>query len=203
MGKGSIGIFDSGFGGLSVWRYLVNDIPNKRMVYLADSGYCPYGHRSYDDIRDRTRSIVDFLIDQFSVKIVVVACNTATAAAIDFLRDHYSIPLVGMEPAIKPAALQTQSKVVGVLATEGTFNGRLFRQTSEKYANGIKMLIQPGHGLVEFIEQGITSGNEVESLLQKYISPMVEQGADNLVLGCTHYPFLAPTIEKLFPKLIL
>ncbi len=199
----NIGVFDSGLGGLSVFRHLITDLPNAQLIYVADSAYCPYGTRTFEQIQQRTKKIVDFLIETYSVSLVVVACNTATAAAIDFLRSTYTIPFVGIEPAIKPAALKTLSKVIGVLATEGTFNGRLFKQTTERYTNGIKTIIQPGYGLVELVEKGIVAGPEVENLLNQYISPMVEQGADILVLGCTHYPFLSNTIGKLFPNLIL
>ncbi len=201
MNSSPIGVIDSGFGGLSVLRYLLSDLPNEDFVYIADSGFCPYGRRSFDEIRQRVFSIVDFLISEHNVKLVVVACNTATAAAIDSLREKYSIPFVGMEPAIKPAALSSKSKVVGVLATEGTFNGRLFKQTCEKFANDVKVVVRAGNGLVELIEDGQTDGEEIDSLLNEYLAPMVEENVDLLVLGCTHFPFLQPAIEHKFPNL--
>ncbi|HOG19929.1 MAG TPA: glutamate racemase [Salinivirgaceae bacterium] len=198
-----VGVIDSGMGGLSVLRHLITDMQQESFVYFADSSFCPYGQKEFKEIRQRLKKIVDFLIETYSVKTVVVACNTATAASIDFLRESYTIPFVGMEPAIKPAALSTKSKVIGVLATEGTFNGRLFKQTREKFTSGIKVNIQAGNGLVELIESGITEGSEIEKLLIKYISPMINENADLIVLGCTHFPFLQKTINKLFPQIEL
>lgn len=201
--KFPIGVIDSGLGGLSVLRYLLADMPNENFVYFADSEFCPYGRRQFNEIRERVVAIVRYLIRKHNVKLIVVACNTATAAAIDHLREKFEIPFIGMEPAIKQAALNTKTGVVGVLATEGTFNGRLFKQTSEKYASEIQVIIQNGNGLVEFVENGITAGDEIEKLLLQYITPAVKSGADLLVLGCTHYPFLSGTITKLFPKLTI
>ena len=198
-----VGVIDSGLVGLSVLRHLINDLQSEDFIYFADSSYCPYGKRSFEEIQKRSCLIVDELINNYDVKLIVVACNTITAAAIDLLRAKYSIPFVGMEPAIKPAALNTKTGVIGVLATEGTFNGRLFKETQEKYASDIKVIIRAGNGLVELIEKGITSGNEIESLLNNYIQPMTEQGADLLVLGCTHYPFLTDTVNKMFPNLLI
>ena len=196
-----IGVIDSGFGGLSVLRHLLVDLPDENFVYFADNDFCPYGRRRFEEIQDRICFIVDYLIREYNVKLIVVACNTATAAAIDLLREKFNIPFIGMEPAIKPAALNTKTGIIGVLATEGTFNGRLFKQTKQKYASDIQVIIKAGNGLVELVEKGITTGNEVEELLYQYITPMVKTGADLLVLGCTHYPFLSETIIKLFPTL--
>jgi glutamate racemase len=201
MNNNPVGVIDSGFGGLSVLRHLIKDLPQETFIYFADSAFCPYGRKTFDEIQKRMVSIVDFLIREHRVKLIVVACNTATAAAIDALREKYNLPFVGMEPAIKPAALSTKSKVVGVLATEGTFNGRLFKQTCEKFASDVKVIIRAGNGLVELIEKGKISGEEIECLLQEYIAPMERENADLLVLGCTHFPFLQGTLEKLFPKI--
>ena len=194
-----IGVIDSGLGGLSILRHLTNDLPCEGFVYFADSIFCPYGKRNFHEIRGRAFLIVEYLLNIYNVKLVVVACNTLTAAAIDELRAKYSIPFVGMEPAIKPAALNTKTGVIGVLATEGTFNGKLFKQTQEKYASDIKVIVQAGNGLVELIEKGITDGYDIERLLNKYLKPMKNSGVDLLALGCTHYPFLLETINKMYP----
>ncbi|MDR1349031.1 MAG: glutamate racemase [Prevotellaceae bacterium] len=191
-----IGIFDSGVGGISVWKELYALMPNQDFVYVADSAYCPYGRKSTDEIIERAKKISEFLINR-NADIVVVACNTATAATIEYLRSYFSVPFVGMEPAIKPAAIQSKSGVVGVLATAGTFKGSLYLNTLTKFASNVKVIEQAGDGLVELVESGNTHGHEVELLLQKYIEPVIDAGADNLVLGCTHYPFLADTIRKI------
>ena len=191
-----VGIFDSGIGGISVWKELYGLLPNRDFIYVADSIHCPYGRKSPEEIIERAEEISRFLIDK-KVKIIVVACNTATAAAIDYLRSHFSIPFVGMEPAIKPAALESKSGVVGVLATAGTFRGSLYLNTLNKFAANVTVIEQIGDGLVELVEAGKTSGSEVESLLHKYINPMLAANADKIVLGCTHYPFLTDAIRKI------
>ncbi|MDR1984898.1 MAG: glutamate racemase [Prevotellaceae bacterium] len=191
-----IGIFDSGVGGISVWKELYGLMPNQDFIYVADSANCPYGRKSASEIIERAKKISEFLINK-NADIIVVACNTATAAAIKYLRMHFSVPFVGMEPAIKPAALKSKSGIVGVLATAGTFKGSLYLDTLTKFASNIKVIEQTGDGLVELVENGKISGEETELLLQKYINPMIDAGADNLVLGCTHYPFLAETIKKI------
>lgn len=203
MNNSPIGVIDSGIGGLSVLKYLLATHENEHFVYFADSAYCPYGRKEYHELQHRVIKIVDFLINKHNVKLVVVACNTATAAAIDTLRATFKIPFVGMEPAIKPAALSTISKVIGVLATEGTFNGRLFKETTERFASEIKVIVQAGNGLVELIERDETDGEEIKKLLLRYITPMIEANADLLVLGCTHFPFLETTISQLFPEIEL
>jgi len=191
-----IGIFDSGVGGISVWKELYSLMPNSNFIYVGDSAHCPYGRKSFDEITARVHKISEFLIEK-NVDIIVVACNTVTAAAIEYLRSHFSIPFVGMEPAIKPAALESKTGVVGVLATAGTFKGSLYLNTLTRFASDIKVIEQVGNGLVEFVESGQTSGSEVETLLHKYIDPIVEARADKLVLGCTHYPFLIDAIKKI------
>lgn len=191
-----IGVFDSGVGGLSVWRELVKVMPNEDIIYVADSANCPYGNKSQEEVIALSNRIVSFLVNQ-GCKLVVVACNTATAAAIDYLRQHYSIPFVGMEPAVKPAALSSKTGVVGILATAGTFKGRLFNETKERFASDVKVIEQVGEGLVDTVENGATDSVKTKQLLQSYIQPMLDAGVDHLVLGCTHYPFLIPQIKEI------
>ena len=194
----AIGVFDSSAGGLSVLQELLRDHPEESFVYFGDSANCPYGSKPHEEIIRRSSEIVDFLISQ-NCKIIVVACNTATAAAIDWLRGNYSIPFIGMEPATKPAALNTKTKSIGVLATAGTFKGRLYVETSHKYASDVNVCYQVGEGLVELVENDKSSTAEAESLLAKYIKPMLDCNIDQLVLGCTHYPFFIPLLKKILP----
>ena len=191
-----IGVFDSGVGGLSVWQELVKLLPCEEYVYVSDSGYCPYGPKPKEYIVERAKRITEFFIDK-GADIVVVACNTATAAAIEVLRSSFDIPFVGMEPAVKPAALQSESGVIGVLATKGTLKGELYLKTLHKFASNTKVIEQVGTGLVELVEQGKTETDEAITLLRQYISPMIESGADHIVLGCTHYPFLTNSIRSI------
>lgn len=191
-----IGIFDSGVGGLSVWRELVKILPDERYVYVSDNGYCPYGPKPKSYIIERAKCITEFLIES-GADIIVVACNTATAAAIETLRKLYKIPFVGMEPAVKPAALNSASGVIGVLATQGTFKGELYLRTLHKFASNTKVIEQIGTGLVELVETDIADTPQAESLLRKYIQPMIDAGADHIVLGCTHYPFLEKAIRNI------
>lgn len=192
-----IGVFDSGAGGLSVWKELVKIMPSEDYFYISDAAYCPYGRKSKEMILERASAITRFLIER-GAEIIVVACNTATAAAIDGLRQSFDIPFVGMEPAVKPAAALTKTGVIGVLATHGTLQGSLYKATSEKYARRkeVKIIEEVGDGLVELVEGGDTQSPEAEALVKKYIDPMIEAGADCVVLGCTHYPFLEPIIRK-------
>lgn len=196
MSNAPIGIFDSGVGGLSVWKEVKKLLPNENIIYLADSKNCPYGEKPAHEIIDYSIKNTEFLLSK-KCKIIVVACNTATASAIDTLRKKYSIPFVGMEPAIKPAALHTKTGKIGILATTGTFNGRLFKQTSSKYANNIETIIQAGNGLVELVELNKQNSDEAYQLISKYVLPMQKLGIDKLVLGCTHYPFFKTIIEKI------
>ena len=196
MSSAPIGLFDSGIGGLSVWHEVTRLLPNERTVYYADTAYCPYGPKTREEIIARAVHITNFLLAK-QAKLIVVACNTATAAAIDELRKQYKVLFVGMEPAVKPAALLSKSGVVGVLATRGTFNGRLYHETAERYAANTIIIEQCGDGLVELIEAEKTDTPEMETLLHKYIDPMLEAGADHIVLGCTHYSFLIPAIRKI------
>lgn len=194
-----IGVFDSGVGGLTVLSELVKIKPSHSYIYFADNANCPYGSKSHNEIIRLSEQVTKFLISK-GCNIIVIACNTATAAAIDYLRANYSIPFIGMEPAVKPAALNTKTNSIGVLATAGTFNGRLYRETSSKYAAGIKVNYQIGEGLVELVEQGKSQSSEAKELLMTYISPMLAENVDHLVLGCTHYPFFIPLLAKLLPS---
>ena len=191
-----IGVYDSGVGGLSVWRELVKLMPDEDYVYFSDAAHCPYGPKDPSYVVERACAVTDFLIDK-GCSLIVVACNTATAAAISYLRSHYDIPFVGMEPAIKPAILHSRSGVVGVLATAGTFKGKLYLNTLARFSGNVKVIQRVGEGLVETVEKGVLDGPEVEALVRRCIDPMLEAGADHIVLGCTHYPFLQPVIERL------
>ena len=196
MNSNPIGIFDSGLGGLTVWHEVRRQLPNEDIIYFADSLNCPYGYKTADEIVRLARNIVDGMMAE-GCKLIVVACNTATAAAIDELRKSYPIPFVGMEPAIKQAALNTRSGKVGVLATKGTFDGRLYKETSRKYARNVDVMVQVGDGLVELVEANEYNGPKSKPLLEKYLTPMLERGVDQIVLGCTHYPFFKPQIEEM------
>lgn len=190
-----IGIFDSGAGGLSVFREMVKLLPEERYVYFSDNAHCPYGEKSQEYIIDRARSITDFLIGK-GADIVVVACNTATAAAISTLRSEYSIPFIGMEPAVKPAALSTKSGVVGVLATAGTLKASKYLDTRDKYSDGVKVIEHVGQGFVELVESSDLDSPHAEEVVRASVEPLTMAGADIIVLGCTHYPFLRQTISK-------
>ncbi len=193
-----IGVFDSGMGGLSVLQSLLELLPGESFHYFADSAWCPYGNRSTEEIIARADAITTHFLAG-GAKLVVVACNTATAEAIDHLRSHYPVPFVGIEPAIKQAAYHTASGKVGVLATRNTIQGRLFRETSARYASGKDIMIQVGEGLVEVVEEGRIETPAAMALLKRYITPMIEAGVDQVVLGCTHYPFLIPAIQRIVP----
>lgn len=193
-----IGIFDSGIGGLSVWNELRLEIPHESMIYVADSANAPYGTKSRSFITLRSRAITRFLIDQ-GCKLIVVACNTATGAAITTLRREFNIPFIGVEPAVKPAAMESKTGHIGVLATAQTFKGEHFKRSIGLYAHSVELHERAGTGLVELIEKGMINSPEARALLTKYLLPMVEQGIDQLVLGCTHYPFLIPIIEGILP----
>lgn len=190
-----IGIFDSGAGGLSVFREIAKALPREKCVYYSDSANCPYGEKSQEFIIDRARQITDFLISK-GCNIVVVACNTATAAAISTLRKEYSIPFIGMEPAVKPAALSTHSGVVGVLATAGTLKASKYLDTRDKYTGGVKVIEHVGQGFVELVESGDLDSPHAEKVVRASVEPLTSAGADIIVLGCTHYPFLRQTIQK-------
>ncbi|MFI2741100.1 glutamate racemase [Zhouia sp. PK063] len=198
MSKAPIGIFDSGVGGTSILKEVHQLLPNENIIFLADSVNAPYGEKSKKEIIQLSDKNTKYLIQQ-QCKLIIVACNTATTNAIDFLRASYQIPFIGIEPAIKPAALQTQSKVVGVLATRGTITSELFSKTSSLFASNIKVIEQVGDGLVPLIEQNKIYTPEMSELLLKYITPMILANIDYLVLGCTHYPYLVPLLKELLP----
>ncbi len=196
MNKQPIGIFDSGIGGISIWKEIVSLLSNENTLYLADSKNAPYGQKSQDTIIEFCIKNTEFLLKK-GCKIIVVACNTATTNAIDYLRKNYTIPFIGIEPAIKPAALQTNTHAIGILATKGTLSSALFNKTSDKFASNITVIEQIGEGLVPLIEANKMDTPAMEKLLQKYLQPMLQQHIDYLVLGCSHYPFLIPQIKKI------
>lgn len=199
MNSNPIGIFDSGLGGLSVWEALYDLMPDESMLYLADSKYAPYGHRPQSEIIQLSIKNMEYLLEQ-GCKIVVVACNTATTNAIDVLRQSYKVPIIGIEPAIKPAALNSKTGVVGVLATRGTLASSLFIKTAALYAKDRTVIEQYGDGLVTLIEAGEMESQHMDELLHKYLDPMISAGIDSLVLGCTHYSFLRPQLEAILPS---
>jgi len=198
VAENAIGIFDSGVGGTSIWKEIITLMPYESTIYLADSKNAPYGDKTEAEILQLSIKNTEKLI-ALKVKIIVVACNTATTNAIDYLRKNYDIPFIGIEPAIKPAALQSKTKTIGILATQGTLNSALFAQTSEKYAGNHKVIEVIGKGLVPLIEQGQLQEKQTRKLLRSYIDPMLKAGIDHLVLGCSHYPYLLPLLKELLP----
>ena len=190
-----IGIFDSGVGGLSVFREIRKVLPDERYVYFSDNAHCPYGEKTREYIIERARAITETLLSK-GADVIVVACNTATAAAIADLRERYDVPFIGMEPAVKPAASCTKTGVVGVLATAGTLKADKYLTTRGKYAEEVRFVEHVGEGFVELVENGNTSGAEAERVVGKSLIPLLEAGADTIVLGCTHYPFLSDIILK-------
>lgn len=198
MSNAPIGIFDSGIGGTSVFKEVHALLPNEHCIYLADSKNAPYGNKSSEDIVQLSIKNTELLINK-GCKIIVVACNTATTNAIDYLRENYSVPFIGIEPAIKPAALNTRTKTIGILATKGTLSSQLFHKTTDLYSKDIKIIEQVGEGIVPLIETGLLDTLEMQSLLEIYLEPMLEQNIDYLVLGCTHYPYLIPMLTKMLP----
>ncbi len=191
----SIAVFDSGVGGLSVWREIVARLPREHTLYFADTVHCPYGPRRHAEIRALSRAVVRFLLSR-GAKLVVVACNTISAASLHDLRAEFPVPIVGMEPAVKPAAEHTGSRKVGVIATEATIQGELFARLVERFAADVTVFTRVCPGLVERVEAGRTDDAQTEAMLRGYLRPMLEAGIDSLVLGCTHYPFLRPAIER-------
>ena len=191
-----IGIFDSGIGGLSVFREIRKVLPEQSYIYFSDNAHCPYGEKSREYIIDRARTITRFLLDK-GCEIIVIACNTATAAAIATLREEFPVRFIGMEPAIKPAAKATKTGVVGVLATAGTLKATKYIDTRARWAQNVRIVEHIGQGFVELGEKGITTGPEAESTVRTSLLPVLDAGADMIVLGCTHYPFLSDTIRKI------
>ena len=196
-----IGIFDSGIGGLSVAQEIARHLPNEQILYYADTAHVPYGPRSDQNIRELTAQAIEWLYCQ-GCKAAVVACNTASAFSLDYLREHYgeSFPIIGLVPALKPAVLQSKTKVVAVLATPATFRGNLIKDVIERFAmpTGVKVLPITCLELVPLVEQGLQMSQQCLNTLKKILQPVVEQGVDHLVLGCTHYPFLKPAIQTIF-----
>ena len=196
-----IGIFDSGVGGLSVLREIRKLLPEEKYIYYSDNAHCPYGEKSQEYIIDRAREVTRFLLSQ-GAEIIVIACNTATAAAIATLRKEFDVRFIGMEPAIKPAAAITKTGVVGVLATAGTLNADKYHITREKYSEGVRIVEHIGQGFVELVESGEISGPKAEQTVEASLKPLLDQGADTIVLGCTHYPFLSDTISRIASRLV-
>ncbi len=200
INENPIGLFDSGIGGTSIWKEVHALMPHENTIYLADSKNAPYGLKSKDEIIALSFKNTEFLLEN-NCKIIVVACNTATTNAIKELRAKYDVPFIGIEPAIKPAALQSKTQTIGILATKGTLNSELFHKNVANHPD-VKIIEQIGHGLVQLIENGDMDSAEMEELLKSYLNPMVEKNIDYLVLGCSHYPYLIPQIKKIIPPQI-
>ena len=199
MSSNPIGIFDSGAGGLSIWKEITTLLPDESTVYISDAKYAPYGTKREGAILNRSKINTELLLKK-GAKAIVVACNTATTNAISHLRAQYKVPFIGIEPAIKPAAFKTKTNAIGILATKGTLSSTLFHETSKRYTSNLKVVEQEGNGIVELIEAGALFSEEMEQLLKAYLKPMLEAKIDNLVLGCTHYHFLIPVLKKLLPE---
>lgn len=197
--KRPIGVFDSGVGGSSIWKEIHSLMPWEDTIYLADSKNAPYGQKSGEEIIALSIKNTEQLIG-FGAKIIVVACNTATTNAIQILRETFDLPIIGIEPAIKPAALRTKTGQIGILATKGTLRSSLFSKTSELFTQNIKVTEIVGEGLVSLIENGKINSEEVTELLRGYLKPMIDVNIDYLVLGCSHYPYLIPQIKNILPK---
>ena len=197
MDNRPIGVYDSGFGGLSVWRELCRLLPHESIVYLGDGKNCPYGGRSREEITEFAKASVQRLVDE-GVKMVVVGCNTATTAAIATLRDIWrDMPIVGLEPAVKPACLTTQTKRIAVLATEHSLKSDMFLSTTARYAEGVEVLKVVGEKFVDIVEAGNEESVEAHEAVRKVVEPLLDSGIDKIVLGCTHYPFLRSHIEDI------
>ncbi|MDX1915231.1 MAG: glutamate racemase [Methylophilus sp.] len=195
LNNSPIGVMDSGVGGISVLKHIHALLPHENLHYFADSHYAPYGSKSAEAITQRCVNIADYLIAQHA-KTIVVACNTATAAAITTLRGRYQIPIIGMEPAVKPAAEATKNGIIGVLATVGTLKSAQFAALLENYGKDIKVITRGCEGLVECVENGALNTPQTKALITHYCAPLLAEGADTIVLGCTHYPFLRETIAE-------
>ncbi len=197
LSENLVGIFDSGIGGLSVLREIHNMLPSQPLFYIADQAHVPYGKRQMSEIRDFSFAITDFLA-ALGAQVIVVACNTASAAALKELRKEYpQLTFVGMEPAVKPATQNTHNGIVGVLATPATFQGKLYHTLVEKFARDVKIFTNTCPGLVESIESGEITTQSTRLILQRALIPMIEKGADTIVLGCTHFPFVVPMIKNI------
>lgn len=201
MSNQPIGVFDSGVGGTSIWKEINSLLPNESIIYLADSKNAPYGEKSKDQILQLSIKNTELLLKK-GCKLIVVACNTATTNTISYLRDKYDVPFIGIEPAIKPAAIKTKTNAIGVLATRGTLSSELFSKTSDRFASRVKVIEQYGDGLVPLIEAHKIQSSEMKDLLTKYMQPMIDAKVDYLVLGCTHYPYLIPEIKKMLSETV-
>lgn len=199
INSGPIGFFDSGVGGTSIWKEVIQVIPDESTIYLADSINAPYGEKTPEEIIALSKKNTEKLL-AMGCKLIVVACNTATTNAISYLRANYPVPFIGIEPAIKPAALSSQTKFIGILATKGTLSSELFSKTSELYAEKITVIEVVGNGLVALVEQGKHDSPEAEMWLKNLLKPMLIADIDYLVLGCSHYPYLMPVLKRIFPK---
>lgn len=191
----TIGIFDSGSGGLSVFREIRKALPGEKYIYFSDNAWCPYGDKTAEFIISRCRKITEMMLGK-GCDAIVIACNTATAAAIATLRESYDIPFIGMEPAVKPAALGTETGVIGVLATAGTLKASKYLDTRDRFTGGVTVVEHVGQGFVELVESGELTGPHAEETVEKSLRPLLDAGADTIVLGCTHYPFLLPVLQK-------
>ena len=191
-----IGIFDSGVGGLSIAKCISQILPNESLIYVADSAHAPYGQLTVEAIQQQAKTITSWLVEQQS-KAIVVACNTATVNAIDLLRQELTIPIIGVEPAIKPAAQLSKNKKVAILVTRATAKNQRFLQLVERYKHTSQVIVQACPGLVELVETGQTQSAACYQLLKKYLLPLMEKEVDTLVLGCTHYPFLRQQINQI------
>jgi len=199
MSTRPIGIFDSGIGGTSIFKEIHELLPNENFIYLADSKNAPYGNKPKEEILQLSIKNTEFLLKQ-DCKLIVVACNTATTNAINYLRSNYPVPFIGIEPAIKTAALNTKTNTIGILATKGTLSSDLFHKTTDLYRHNIKVIEQVGEGIVPLIEAGKTDSPEMKNLLNVYVKTMIDANIDHLVLGCTHYPYLIPMLSKMLPN---
>lgn len=195
MNNKPIGVFDSGLGGLTIWRELYGALPGESLIYYGDGLNCPYGSKSPEEILKLTDAALEWMSER-DIKLAVIACNTATMAAIDYLRGKYAFPIVGVEPAVKPAAISTKSRVVAILATENSLKGELYTRTAETYGKDVTLIPVNARKFVELVERDMEESAEAYEAVRDVVEPLIERGADRLVLGCTHYPFLRPAMEK-------
>ncbi|HKJ06954.1 MAG TPA: glutamate racemase [Flavobacteriaceae bacterium] len=201
MNTQPIGLFDSGIGGTSIWQEVIKLLPHENTIYLSDSKNAPYGEKTVEEILQLSIKNTELLLSK-GCKLIIVACNTATTNTISYLRKNYNVPFIGIEPAIKPAALLSNTGSIGILATKGTLSSALFAKTAQEYTKNINVVEQDGEGLVKLIESGKIHSEELNALLKKYLKPMVTQNIDHLVLGCTHYPYLIPSIKNIIGNTI-
>ena len=192
----TIGIMDSGVGGLSVFREILKILPDEKYIYFSDNAWCPYGEKTPEFIIDRVREIISVMINK-GAEIIVIACNTATAAAAKQLREEFNTPIIGIEPAIKPAAKLSRSGVVGVLATAGTLGANKYHQSKSLHGENVRIVERVGEGFVELVENVDLDSKHAEDIVRRSLQPLLDEGADTIVLGCTHYPFLLETMRKI------